>query len=342
MIRIPVRTIDFRHANPWGIRNGLAETEFSEARLVHAAVTVGHRGMGGLRGLMTPEDWQAEIAWKRTNLHAAAHAAAIPQRSGLRVNRLAKRSSSRVRDGSERCSLSYFLGMTMAAAWARLALGVPWLLHLDVYWECLGMQQPVGERPDLIGLQPDGSWIVVESKGLTRKPSREVQTKAKQQAGQIRNICGHAPALHLAMFTFFAPDPAAAGKPKPEVVNLWAVDPEPEGEPPEHLNLCELTEEQFLRMYYQQWAFLFSGSKYQMEEENGYLWLSVPEAGLRVGVLPAVLEAVQGGRFDELRFALKEAIYAKDAAEGRHSDGIAVEPDESWFGLRASPEGPDE
>lgn len=296
MPEIPTRIIDFKHGNSWGIRDGTSETQFHEAQLIHAAITVGHRGMRGRRAMLDDDDWLAEKKRKQATFEGIIKSQSVVQGNGLRsAARLVPRKSLSTLDPSEKGILNYQFGMTMASAWVRKKLGVPWLLHLDVYWEALGMPRLTGTRGDMIGLHPDGWWIVVEAKGFKKKPTRTQQTEAKDQAKQITNIAGARPALHLAVLSFFAPDPLASSRPKPDVAHIWAVDP-PSEDDALFGGLQSLTAEKFLTLYYQPWLLLFGDTR-AIKKSESFLWLEPPSSNLRIGILPNVLRALEEGDY---------------------------------------------
>ncbi len=70
-------------------------------------------------------------------------------------------------DPSEKGAVSYFLGLTLAKAFAERELDVPWLMHLDVYRKELAPVLSGQSRPDLVGQTTGGSWVVIEAKGRT-------------------------------------------------------------------------------------------------------------------------------------------------------------------------------
>jgi hypothetical protein len=101
-------------------------------------------------------------------------------------------------DPSEKSAISYFLGLTVAKAFAELRLAVPWLMHLDVYRQEL---QPVlsgASRPDLVGRAVTGEWVAVESKGRTNAFDVRALQLAKGQVAQLVAVGGQPTALQIA------------------------------------------------------------------------------------------------------------------------------------------------
>ena len=106
-------------------------------------------------------------------------------------------------DPSEKGAISFFIGLTIAKLFVEKRLNVPWLMHLDVYRQEL---QPVLQglaRPDLVGRNVAGDWIVVEAKGRTHGYDKSALVRAKEQAGQLLSIGGTQPALRLALLAHF-------------------------------------------------------------------------------------------------------------------------------------------
>ena len=322
MPSIPTRTIDFKHSNGWGVNDGTSELMLSRPQLLHAAITVGHRGMRGRRAMLEEDDWQAEIMRKVATFDGIVKEGKIVQ-GRCAFNRLLPRKSLATLDPSEKSILSYQFGMTMATAWARKVLGVPWLLHLDVYFEALNMPRTTGKRADMIGRHPAGSWVVVEAKGYKKKPTRKQQSDAKVQARQIANVGGSMPALNVAVISFFSPIPSSAKSP---VAHLWAIDPAPEESDPGYSMLADLTSQEFFRLYYEQWASVFRVEDFRnqgrLRPRSNFLWKYVPDAGLRVGILPEMLEAFEMQQFSLIPELIKEAA--------SRSDGPATHP--AWVG----------
>ena len=149
-------------------------------------------------------------------------------------------------DPSEKVAISYFLGLVGTKLMAEKVFNVPWLMHLDVYTRfATGSDRVFIEkwkehcniRPDLIGLDTNGDWVVVEAKGRTNNMSHINLAKAKSQTENIRKINGQDPILRFANSTYFSQ-------------NIWhfsLLDPE---EFHESAPDIEITQGQFLRDYY--------------------------------------------------------------------------------------------
>ncbi|GAA7762381.1 hypothetical protein HpMS107_26940 [Helicobacter pylori] len=109
-------------------------------------------------------------------------------------------------DPTEKAATSYFLGMMAAKIMADKVLGVPWLFHLSMLQPLGGTPSLIGKSsPDLIGLNGNHQWAVVEAKGRTNKFDSEAASKAKQQTRQLRMINGNFPFVRVAVQSYFSP-----------------------------------------------------------------------------------------------------------------------------------------
>ena len=106
-------------------------------------------------------------------------------------------------DPSEKGAVSYFLGLSCAKLFAEKRLGVPWLMHVDVYKDRLKPVLPKGERPDLFGCDSSGRWIVVEAKGRTGAANSDDKNKASAQAKKLNKVGKDSVYLQLGMLAHF-------------------------------------------------------------------------------------------------------------------------------------------
>jgi hypothetical protein len=131
---------------------------FSWEELCRAAITVGRKSWADVLQFGTYS--VLEAIWRSTMLWANLKEEA---------NRRIGRSNPFLElDPSEKGAVSYFLGLTVAKLIAERLFGVAWLLHFDVYRQYLDPTLgPFGDKPDLIGVDPTGHWVVIEAKGRT-------------------------------------------------------------------------------------------------------------------------------------------------------------------------------
>ena len=173
--------------------NGIADMDMSWPLLVWSAISVGRAELFHI--IRYGEYSLFEIAYRAAMIYA-----------NIRETPAGRLGRSEAYDGldpSEKGAISYFLGLTMTKAFAERSLGVPWLLHLDVYRQRL---QPIlagRSRPDLVGQTANGDWVAIESQGRTNGFDGQALTRAKQQARMLASLGGQAPVLLIGMVTHF-------------------------------------------------------------------------------------------------------------------------------------------
>src|SRR5579859_4444211 len=249
MASILTQTKSFPTGNTWGISDGMNNVELSMARLIHAAVTSGH-GLGWRQSIASDIGAQAELLWKTYALQSTVYERSTSAFWRNQLIRLSPTDRFEKMDPSERRALTYHLGITMAVAWSRKVLRIPWLLHLDVYQQQLNVNlQPGNSRPDLVGQHINGSWAVFEAKGRSSAAGSAAETKAKTQSRRVVDIGGVAPASCFAFFSYFGIDRSAVGRRKPKVVHLRVIDPKPESAGDNEIRLPLLTTDRFFHLY---------------------------------------------------------------------------------------------
>lgn len=113
-------------------------------------------------------------------------------------------SAYKALDPSEKGAISYFLGITAAKLLAEKYLGVPWLMHLDVYRSQLSPILSAKKiKPDLVGLNLTRNWVVIEAKGRSGNLINNVIPKAKKQTRKLRRISGAYPSYRIALACYF-------------------------------------------------------------------------------------------------------------------------------------------
>jgi hypothetical protein len=131
-------------------------------------------------------------------------------------------------DPSEKTSISFYLGMTLAKLFAEVLFDVPQVLHFAVYAQNYQIVVAAGEsRPDLIGLSNSGQWFVFEAKGRSNSFDASALETAKDQAEQIQTINNLAPVCTVACQAYFTSvlsfrmdDPPAERSPRPRTITI--------------------------------------------------------------------------------------------------------------------------
>jgi hypothetical protein len=208
MPKIPYRAANFAGAFAH-LNTTNAEIIVTWAQLVWAAITAG-KAAG--------DEYAYGIYSTLERLHRASMIRAYLMQTPLDF--IARTVPYQVSDPSEKTSISFYLGMTLAKLFAEQLFDVPRMLHFAVYAQNYQIVAAAGEsRPDLIGLSNSGEWFVFEAKGRSNSFDSEALETAKAQAEQIQSIDNLAPLCSVACQAFFTSvlsfrmdDPPAGGK----------------------------------------------------------------------------------------------------------------------------------
>ena len=170
-MRIPYRASNF--SLPYISMNGYGDLSCSWWDLMRAAITVGRQGWRDV--LKHGRYSYLEIIYRATMIRAN-----MDQSSTISpYDFLVKTPVYRNLDLSEKSAVSYFTGLTMAKLFSEKLLRVPWLAHVDLL---KNIWFSSANRPDLIGMNFNQDWIVVEAKGRSGRFSAETMLKAKKQS----------------------------------------------------------------------------------------------------------------------------------------------------------------
>lgn len=201
----------------------------SWAELVWAAISVGR---AELMHIVRHGQFSVfEIAYRTAILYANL----VEDQQGF----IRRSSAYNGLDPSEKGAISFFLGLTLTKAFSYRFLNVPWLMHLDVYREDLRAILQNRSKPDLVGQNANGEWVVMESKGRTNEFDRNGLTTAKNQARQVIEIAGQTPILNVGLQVHF----------NDGILQLIAEDPKPESDNKRSYKL-PLSREKFIDGYY--------------------------------------------------------------------------------------------
>jgi hypothetical protein len=174
--------------------NGNGQISVTWAQLVWAAITVG-KAAG--------DEYAYGIYSALERLHRASmmRAYLLEASSGLLFQTMPYVAS----DPSEKTSISFYIGMTLAKLFAEVLFNVPRMLHFAVYGQNYQIAAGQGtSRPDLIGLSANGNWFVFEAKGRSNGFDTGALLTAKDQAEQINLIDNVAPLCRIASQSFFS------------------------------------------------------------------------------------------------------------------------------------------
>lgn len=155
-----------------------------------AALTVGVSAISASSGSRP----QAELAWRSALMEATL----------VRGHRRWLKAPSYVRlDASEKSAVSFFLGMAQTQLTCDRILGIPTLVHLDVYMALIG-KRTQKSRPDFLGFDPaSGMAVAVEAKGRTHGYDTALIDRAKSQARKLPTLIGAITASDVASVAWF-------------------------------------------------------------------------------------------------------------------------------------------
>lgn len=191
---IPYRATNF--SGTLAALNGNGQLQVTWAQLVWAAITAG-KAAG--------DEYAYGIYSAVERLHRASmmRAYLLEGNSGWLLQTMPYVTS----DPSEKTSISFYLGMTLAKLFAEVLFDVPRMLHVAVYGENYQVAAGQGaSRPDLIGLSVNGDWFVFEAKGRSNGFEADALAAAKVQAEQIISIDNAVPVSRIASQCFFSTD----------------------------------------------------------------------------------------------------------------------------------------
>jgi hypothetical protein len=187
---------------------------FSWSELCRAAITVGRRNW---RDVFKHGTYSAlEIMWR----FAMVRANLVESDDGF----LRKSTAFTALDRSEKGTVSFFFGMCFSKLIAEKLFAVPWLLHLDVYKDDLNPEFATKNRPDFVGMDATGNWLIMEAKGRTGQIPKDLLRKAKRQTQSLRKINGILPSLRVVVGSYFSSGALKLRVRDPEEFSKSAID----------------------------------------------------------------------------------------------------------------------
>lgn len=306
MPNIRLETLNFPQVA--GLRNGVQTWGLAWPELVWAAVSV---GKGSLAHVIQHGQYSMfEIVYRAAMIYA--NLLETPE------GRFGRSDAYQGLDPSEKGAVSYFMGLVLTKAFAAQKLGVPWLMHMDLYRGRFNVNLMPGERPDLFGQDYRGRWIVAESKGRTHGHSSEALTKAKAQAAQVVDIGGVRPHLSIGLVASF----------NKGCLSLIADDP-PVDRSEGRLKV-QLSPEEFRETYYRPFRQLFDSFETYELDLNDYDIRAVRSgsADLMVGISERRIQEVARRRFEPDRPV--QPIFDEDGESFLGIDGVYVRLGKSW------------
>jgi hypothetical protein len=285
-------------ATGWGSRTS-GYDYFTREELLHAAWTSGHEQAFFLQQ-PGPEGMQQYCQWKRSAVEMS-----IRVYDHWGTWRWAATDMLSAMDPSERHGASYHLGLMMTTAWARRALNIPWLLHLDIYRRQYRVRMSEDDslsRPDLIGMDLAEQWSVFECKGRKWRPSTKDKKDAKKQVMRVQSVANTNPLHRLAVFAHFGT--RHTGPNDPSFLETLVIDPDGDPKHPEPLRFDRIDRNKFLMLYYKPWMTLFEGA--EEIDSQGLVWVTIRGAGVQFGMYEGLLKSLRSGEAEMIDETLNQ------------------------------------
>ncbi|CAI0728529.1 hypothetical protein [Serratia quinivorans] len=172
--------------------NGSSGVKITEAELLWAMITVGKRYQ---RQLLINDEFSFQEIINRITL--------IRSILDLSNNEIYKSVIYKNSDPTEKTFMSFMLGMAISKLLSQKLINVPWLAHLHMLKTPMTYSHNTKSRPDLIGRNPQGDYVIVEAKGTSGKYNDSTQTKALNQLNVIKTVNGVTPILYIASQLYF-------------------------------------------------------------------------------------------------------------------------------------------
>lgn len=232
-------------------------------------------------------------------------------------NRICKSPLYESLDSTEKGAASYFIGMAVSKVIGLYLFNIPWLVHLEKIKLLYSIGTQGKSRPDLLGLDPSGKWIVFEAKGRSQGFSRYAIDQAKAQTGKILHISGSVPILRVATESYFTP-----------YLNVYIADPEKSNN--EAIKI-EINEMQFFNSYYSTLSELMQMSPREETVQNQQcLFVDYESAGISIGMTQYVINRLKYNelqRGDLIRISTEKFSRTDKRTTKVYPDGIAVSLD---------------
>lgn len=177
-------------------QNGWREIEFTEFELLTAAYTIGRKNR-----------WDV-FAYGPYSYYEMIYRTAmiLANISETRSGHLKKTPAYIALDPSEKSAVSYFIGLTITKLLADKLLGLPYLVHLELFDRTTAgrvVYNPGKSRPDLINVNTKLESFIFECKGRSGAFDRRAIAKAKQQASKVTSVDGRRPVLNVGCEVYF-------------------------------------------------------------------------------------------------------------------------------------------
>lgn len=184
-------TIQVDIKNCSGLNNGPQHVHFTEEVLLLSAITVGRASLKHVlaNGIFS----QFEVKIKIYKI--------ISYLQKDKAGNLYYTDAFESLDPSEKCGVSYFMGLVFTKLLANRFYNIRYLLHYDIYKKYLVPQsvRTNAMKPDLLGLSGKGMWNVFESKGREKNHHQQqlIRQSSKQMQYHMLTVTKQLIILHL-------------------------------------------------------------------------------------------------------------------------------------------------
>ncbi|MEC7120307.1 MAG: hypothetical protein VXW65_10445 [Pseudomonadota bacterium] len=209
-------------------------------------------------------------------------------------------------DPTEKSFVSFSMGMLTSKLFVHKLLDVHWLEHVSSFDKTLLVNPNTKSRPDLIGVNKNGDFVIVEAKGTTNNYSEKNQKKAKDQVKVISTINGVPPVLRVASQSYFHPS-----------LEVFFQDPV---RTDEDQSISLIGEKgSYFSSYYSGFGFLLSDEMRVFES-----------LGVEVGISDEFMRLIKAGEYDSIYDLSRDSCF--DGGYKVFPDGIMIKLDESIWG----------
>jgi hypothetical protein len=224
-------------------------------------------------------------------------------------------------DRSEKVGVSYAMGQALTNIFCEKMLSTRFLMHVDRYATRFGVTfNATRKRADLFGPDLRGGWIIAEAKGRSNSMESELEQTLIAQKRSIALVAGTAPILALGCVASFPP--------KTQMLEIDAFDPDKDEIEAVHL---DVNLDRYFLAYYEPFvaAIDFGGEEEIAGEDSEMIFVRLPLAGLRLGILRSIADRVRAAsRGDVTGLADAITLLLEQATPfAGFPDGTAVETD---------------
>ncbi|MFK4431391.1 hypothetical protein COM08_15470 [Bacillus wiedmannii] len=321
MPKLTYKAFDFKNPR-WGKHlEGEHTIDLTWSEIMWAAITVGKQNLHDVYKYKNFSMYEA--IFRATMIFATL-------KEKKENNKLVRTDNYELLDPSEKTAISYFQGLMTSKLLAQKLLDTAWLMHLDVYDKVHIPTMVAGtkSRPDFMGRNNAGEWIVIEAKGRSNSYDKKAQEKAKDQTKKLKTIDGNKPILGAAVQSYIT----SAGYFRSRI-------DDPEEIQDDAINV-QINQDKFLKLYYGPIIKLIYENNAIKKEHticnNTYLIIEINEIDLTIGIEKSIYSVILDKKTDFLeleKILLRNELGGwknKDGTTFVGADGILITTGPKW------------